>query len=269
MEAALTSPVPYDALYLSPHLDDAAFSCGGQIYRFVESGQRVLVVTFMTGPAEGELSPAAEELHQLWGFEDAEASLKARREEDVKACAALGAEPLHVGLVDALYRRSAATGEPLYASVKAIFKKPHPDDEAQVERLAKSLGDLPEAKRICVPFGIGNHVDHVLVRRAAERVYGPTRLEYYEDCPYAHSRRAWWKAFGLRYPRGVDGTPLRWEPRVWPFGHDAMEAKCRASRCFASQIEALFGTTQAMEYKIRSYAQRVGGERLWWLAARH
>ncbi len=265
------NPAPYDAIYLSPHLDDATLSCGGQIYRFTRSGQRVLVVTFMTGaPEEGELSAAAVELHGLWGFGPEQGVgpvLETRCREDEEACRTLGAEHLHAGLIDALYRRRPGSGAPLYSTVKSIFRSPKPADEAQLEVVAKVVAELPEASRVCAPFGIGSHVDHVLVRRAAERVHGRD-LEYYEDYPYAHSRKARWKAFGWRSPRGEDGRAFRWESRTWTLGHDAIEAKCRAVRRYSSQIGALFKDEDEMEHKVRVYARRVGGERVWWLAAR-
>ena len=52
-----------DHLYLSPHFDDAALSCGGQIATFTAAGQSVLVVTITGGDppadarADGEIAP--------------------------------------------------------------------------------------------------------------------------------------------------------------------------------------------------------------------
>ena len=270
MEDDAKNPASYDAIYLSPHLDDAVLSCGGQIYRFTRSGQRVLVVTFMTGVSEEELSPAAVELHGLWGFRPEQGVapiVETRCREDVEACRTLGAEHLHAGLIDALYRRHGESGEPLYPSVASIFAEPVPADEAQVAVIAAAVEGLPRATRVCAPFGIGGHVDHVLVRRAAERVLGRD-LEYYEDYPYAHSWKARWKAFGWRTPHAADGTPLRRERRTWTLGPDAIEAKCRAVRRYSSQIGALFADEDDMERKVRAYARRVGGERVWWQVPR-
>ncbi|MFQ5421191.1 MAG: PIG-L family deacetylase, partial [Anaerolineae bacterium] len=57
----------YDAIYLSPHLDDAALSCGGQIFTRTSAGESVLVVTVMAGDAPpGLSSPIVEELHGRW-----------------------------------------------------------------------------------------------------------------------------------------------------------------------------------------------------------
>src|SRR6185295_15615325 len=64
----------YDHIYLSPHLDDAALSCGGAIARHANAGARVLVVTICTAapPSDGPFSDFANEVHQGWGLAPAE-----------------------------------------------------------------------------------------------------------------------------------------------------------------------------------------------------
>ena len=60
----------YRHIYLSPHLDDAALSCGGGIAAQRAAGERVLVVTFCTGaPApDMQFSDLAQEFHRKWGL---------------------------------------------------------------------------------------------------------------------------------------------------------------------------------------------------------
>ncbi len=60
----------YDHVYLSPHLDDAALSCGGAIARHVAAGQRVLVVTICSAvpKARGSINPLADEFHGDWAW---------------------------------------------------------------------------------------------------------------------------------------------------------------------------------------------------------
>ena len=73
---------PIDALYLSPHLDDAVYSCGGLIYQQTQAGQRVLVMTTCAGlPPSGPLSPFAEALHTRWQV-SATNAVTTRRTED-------------------------------------------------------------------------------------------------------------------------------------------------------------------------------------------
>src|SRR3972149_1310758 len=99
-------------VYLSPHLDDAVFSCGGLIARQSSGGDDVQVVTIFAGdPPVGELPPFAYELHRRWGGEGSPMGL--RRAEDHVACGRLGASVVHLPIPDAIYRRSAQ-GEALY-----------------------------------------------------------------------------------------------------------------------------------------------------------
>ncbi len=242
----------YDALYLSPHLDDAVFSCGGQLDRFVRSGQRILLLTPLAADAPGELSPLAEELHRIWGAGDV---MTARRREDSAACQVLGVEAVHWDLPDAIYRRHPASGQPLYPSLDSLRGKPAEADAPRVAELAERLARLPPARRVCVPLGAGGHVDHLLARHAAERAFGRHRLEYYEDFPYARKRWVLTKALGW---------PWRWQARVWRLDDDALDAKCRAIECYASQLGTAFKDLQDMRRQVAKFSWRAGGERLWW-----
>jgi LmbE family N-acetylglucosaminyl deacetylase len=58
----------FDHIYLSPHLDDVALSCGGQIFLHTTAGQSVLVVTLMAGAPDADtaVSEFVQLLHQRW-----------------------------------------------------------------------------------------------------------------------------------------------------------------------------------------------------------
>ena len=71
-------------IFLSPHFDDAVYSCGGTIGVQVSAGLRPLVITVFGGaPASPvEFSPFAAEIHRTMGFrQDAQAAVAARRRE--------------------------------------------------------------------------------------------------------------------------------------------------------------------------------------------
>jgi LmbE family N-acetylglucosaminyl deacetylase len=86
------------AVYLSPHLDDAALSCGGQIAQQTAAGLPVLIVTLMAGdPPARPLSPFAQQLHTRWQLHDAPTAVAARRAEDTAACRHLAAEYVPIG----------------------------------------------------------------------------------------------------------------------------------------------------------------------------
>lgn len=246
----------WDALYLSPHLDDAVLSCGGQIEQQTRAGRRVLVVTLFAGdPPATDLPPLAEKLHELWGLSPAGA-LAARRAEDLEACRVLGAKTRHWDLLDAVYRRDGTTGEVLYPRARALFGAPRPIESALWAEMTRRLARLPPAERVFAPLAVGGHVDHRLTHRIALCVFGD-RLTCYEDFPYARKRRALWSAL-LR-----GGRLWSWRREDIALDATALLRKCEAVSRYASQIGTLFGTNEEMEQQIRSFIRRRGGERLW------
>ena len=171
-----------DRIYLSPHLDDAVFSCGGVIYQQTSSGEEVLVVTIFAGdPVEGQLSPYAQSLHERWGI--GEPSVESRREEDMRACARLGAQYLHMSFPECIYR-FGLDGKPYYESDEAIFGELHPAEGELQDHIASKLSEWYSGEpSVYVPIGYGGHVDHKLVRGAVSR--SNIQAHYYKDFPYA------------------------------------------------------------------------------------
>lgn len=245
-------PLSYDAIYLAPHLDDVALSCGGQIFEQSAAGHRLLIVTVMAGPPPaGALSPFAQFQHDKWGLSANEA-VRSRQAEDQTACQLLGAAYEHWPVSDCIYRRHPQTNEPLYASEEAIFG---PIQEAEMEliaQIAMKMADLPHSGRVLAPLAIGNHVDHQLTRRAAELAFGQ-RLAYYEDYPY--NQRL--------YPAGNLPPPPQLTPQLWPLSRPAIQARLSAIAAYQSQLTSLFGDLQTMQQLAQQYLTQLGGERNW------
>lgn len=240
----------YDEIFLSPHLDDAALSCGGQIAQAVRSGAKVLIVTVFTADApEAELSPLAAELHALWGAGDNPFPL--RRREDQESCAILGADCEHWGFADAIYRRDAAGGWS-YPSRRALFGKPDPADEGLVGELARRLSAL-SGLAVRGPMAIGGHVDHRLVRAALEAA-GLPGLELYEDFPYARSRKQRLLARALS---------LGWSSRTLALSPEELDTKIAAIAAFASQLGPAFTGGHDLRQEVEKFARARGGERLY------
>lgn len=240
-----------DWVYLSPHLDDVVFSCGGRIALQVRAGMEVWVVTVCAGSPEGPLSDHARLLHAYWGLgTDAPA---ARREEDRAALALLGAVAVHWDFRDCIYRR-APDGRFLYPNQPALWGPVAEEDGAMREALARRIAELPAAV-LCVPLGAGGHVDHRLVRQAAERTGRP--LVYYEDYPYAGEAGKVEEALGAG----------DWESEVVPLDEAALEAKIAAALCYRSQITSFWADEADLAAHFRAYAVAVGGgkpaERYW------
>jgi LmbE family N-acetylglucosaminyl deacetylase len=244
----------YNAIYLAPHLDDVALSCGGQVSDRTKSGKHILIVTVMAGsPVLTTESEYIASLHDRWQLAgDAAAE---RRAEDAAACAILGADYLHLDVPDCIYRLSPEDGTPLYNSDFDIFGEIHPAEAKLAEHVAQLFRALPAAGKIVAPLTVGHHVDHLLVRAAAERVW-PAGLCYYEDYPYAEQASAVTRALG---------DDLRaWRPEVQEITAAGLAAKCDAVWAYRSQMSTFFADRAAMEARIRGYLEQVGGERVWY-----
>lgn len=243
----------YDAIYLSPHLDDVAFSCSGQIVQRVDSGQRVLIVTLMAGdPPDRPLSPYAQALHDRWELDMT--ATACRRQEDVAACEILGADYQHWELPDCIYRRHRQTGEALYTSDEDIFAAVHLDDVALADQLAERLAGLPAAESVYVPLTVGHHVDHQLTRLAAEKWRPVESFLYYEDYPYAADRAAVARALV---------EPAEWAYEACTLSAAEFAQKISAMEAFVSQLSSFFTDRADLIEKIKAYGGIVGGERVW------
>lgn len=243
----------YDTIYLSPHLDDAALSCGGQIYQQTAAGRSVLIVTIMAGdPPAAAPSDFSRALHDRWQL--ATDAVAHRRAEDVAACRRLGADYLYWDVPDCIYRLEPATGEALYTSEESLFGAIHPAEYSLVEALAERMASLPAAGRIVGPLAVGRHVDHQLVRAAAEAWRG-AHLYYYEDYPYVQRPGA--------LAAAPDFLPEQWPAEVIPLAAADLQAKYEAITCFQSQLSSFFDGRADLERQVGGYATAIGGERLW------
>lgn len=238
----------YDFIYLSPHLDDAVWSCGGQIAQQTQAGHRVLVLTVFAGDPPPELpQPESLRAFQLAGQP---LTVAARRAEDWAALELLGAEARHLDMLDAIYRRNPRTGQSLYPHQDALFDLLAQADAALVEEVTALLREFEplSGATVVAPLAVGHHVDHQLTRRAAEQWGAPGgRLLYYEDYPYAE------------YPWAIEAALFESEVELVPELVSLSEAdfarKCRASAVYATQMTAFFGQEAEMVERLRAFAR--------------
>ncbi|MCX7680355.1 MAG: PIG-L family deacetylase [Anaerolineae bacterium] len=244
----------YRHIYLSPHLDDVVLSCGGHIWQQVHAGEQVLVVTVFAGSPPPFLSDFAAEMHRRWQLPaDAPAI---RREEDIAALNLLGARFQHWPYTDCIYRHTVEGHFP-YSSEEALFGAIHPAEETLIAGLARRILALPLTHEglLYVPLGVGGHVDHRIVRQAAER--SGCHLQYYEDYPYVERERALLSVLAGRL----------WRAILFPLSDEALAAKVAAIACYTSQLGLLGDSPAAAAARVQEFARRTGGdilaERYW------
>lgn len=243
-------------IYLSPHLDDVALSCGGRVWQQAQGGTLVRVITVFAGAPhpDQQLSPFAQELHARWGTPvDA---VRTRRMEDLEALGILGAHAVHWHFQDCVYRRSAE-GRFAYPDEEALWGPIDPADGSLVRHLRDRIGGLclESSGHLYVPLAVGGHVDHRVLRRAAEQ--SGARLTYYEDFPYAEDAESVTTAIGDR----------ALNPEVVSLSEEALRAKVAAVARYGSQVSTFWQDPEEMAASVLGYAERLGGgapvERYW------
>lgn len=240
-----------DWIYLSPHLDDVALSCGGLVWEQNQTSEMARIWTICAGdPPAGPLSSFAESLHQRW--QTGREATQQRRQEDIRSCQRLGATWLHFCLPDCIYRKANPDGKHLYTSEEGIFGELHPSEQILVDQLSHDILDLLPAKaELVAPLALGGHVDHRLVRIAAEKTERP--IWYYPDYPYVlkaekelnQLRQAGWQTSQFKItPAGL----LAWQ--------EAIEEH-------SSQISTFWPDLTNMRLAIQSFYAADAGGTLW------
>lgn len=230
------------ALFVSPHLDDVVFSCGGTLADLADRGWRTCMTTVFTASI---LPPTGFALDcQLdKGLAPEIDYMALRRQEDRDAAALLGVTDLRwLDLPEAPHRG--------YASAPELFADIREDDA--VWRLAAQvlhtiIGELGPAQ-IFAPQGLGSHVDHRQVIRAVQAVAGGVPIAWYRDTPYA-----------IRNPRAAPYVDAQ-DAGARPIDQ-VLDRKIRAACAYRSQIGFQFGGVEQTAAALTAFTKAEGGER--------
>ncbi len=245
-------------IYLSPHLDDIALSCGGLVWEQCQAGETASIWSICAGePPAGAFSPFAESLHNRW--ETPAQAWKRRRDEDLRSCSRLGAAALHFTVPDCIYRQGD-NQRFLYDSEESLWGEIHLAEAGLIQRLADELertlpGEAHSFSLVC-PITLGGHVDHRLTRAAAELLVQRGRapwLWYYADYPYILNEK---DTLPRMRQEGLADV-------VFPVTEQALAAWVDSVAAHATQISTFWLDLEAMREAIRFYSEMMGGVRLW------
>lgn len=141
-------------IFLSPHLDDAVFSCAGLIQDCVQQSQEVTIVTIFSQGANERIA------------------------EDLRATQILGCNSHLLNFKDAPIRLGSS--DVLFQNISS--------DEDTIENLIQAFihlkNEVPSDTRFFAPLAVGWHVDHIITFEAAIKAFSNSNLEFYEDAPY-------------------------------------------------------------------------------------
>lgn len=231
------------ALFISPHLDDVAFSCGGTFAMLAASGWTTTLCTIFTRSVPLPTGFAlACQLDK--GIAPDIDYLGLRRAEDERAARALGATYVrHLDLPEAPHRG--------YESAGALFGAYAPQDTIAADLDARISALSIACDLVFAPQALGSHVDHRRVRDAVLKSVRTQNVEdrvlWYRDAPYV--LRA---PDELPEPELVASAPLK-----FGFSLDAaaLEAKLAACAAYATQLGFQFNGEGAMRAALRSFAR--------------
>ena len=182
----------YHCVFLSPHADDALLSCATLLSQLVGKTPITVINIFIKAHERPYTLSAKQFMKYSNGYSDAEQLYKHRAKEDQKAFAALGIVPQNLNMEDALFRRKKKRSflgkllpefDHVYPTYRWHILSTISVDDYAVSELKKRLTKYNDNKTlIFAPFGLGDHVDHKIVRQVGESLFD--NLILYSDFPY-------------------------------------------------------------------------------------
>ncbi|NMC12485.1 MAG: PIG-L family deacetylase [Chloroflexi bacterium] len=237
-------------IFISPHFDDVALSCGGLVWELTAAGNEVSIWTICGGiPSNAVHSAIVDTLHERWKSNNQAAII--RQQEDIRSCQNLNADYMHFDLLDCIYRVNEV-GSPLYPSEESLFGSIHPADLILIDHFAHILiHSIPKSAKVVCPLAIGNHVDHQLSRQIIEKT--GKAAWYYADFPYVM------KNPGLL----EDVTNKDWTSKAFKISSQGYQAWLNSVVAHKSQISTFWKNKQKMNLDFRQYLHKFGGILLW------
>lgn len=169
-------------IFISPHLDDAVLSCGGLISNFSSKARIEIWTLFCGNPILPRSSPLVRWLHGICDVRSASELARIRKKEDERASKILGSHIVHFPFLDCVYRVKDFIN-PLYPH--SCIGEVNPKDHKLVLKISRYLRARIQTNDIVfAPLGIGNHIDHIITKRAVESI-DHSSVCYYQDVPYA------------------------------------------------------------------------------------
>jgi len=232
-------------IFVSPHFDDIAFSCGGTLLKRANAGNPIILCTVFTRDTR-PMSTFALSCQTSKGFGIDVEYLALRSGEDKAYCEKAGiSSRLELGWCEAPYRG--------YDSLTELFGPPKPSDVSLLGAVMRQLHQLITSQgsnvEVFAPLAVGRHVDHKQVRTAVEMLVelklSGVDFFFYEDLPYCIRNPNFWEELG---------------PTLMPHVEDIstfIDKKNELLLAYSSQIQNQYGSNETAIAKTKEYAEQV------------
>ena len=226
------------ALFLSPHLDDAAFSCAGSLLTLKNAGWDICHCTVFTAslPDPQGFALRCQTDKNIAADID---YMALRRREDTDFAQIMGVSDVrHWPFAEAPHRG--------YNSPAALFAGIRDGDEVW-KPIAEGLSDLISAldpSCVFAPQGLGNHADHLQIIAAVRDTLADDLVCWYRDTPYA-----------IREPDAKPSAllPLDLQESAAPLSEEVIAQKIAGACAYKSQIGFQFGGAGEADRKLREF----------------
>lgn len=225
------------AIFVSPHLDDVAFSCGGMARQLANAGWSTVLCTVFTrsvpNPQGFGLACQTDK-----GLAPEVDYMRLRRCEDAEAAHHLRAHDVRwLDLPEAPHRG--------YHSATALFGPFVAQDDVQPELDERLAHEVRDHDLVFAPQAIGEHVDH---RRVRDTIVGAgiwDRVTWYRDTPYA-----------IRHPNAAPAIEIMSEGTelAITLGEATLDAKLAACAAYRSQLGFQFTGEETMRVSLSDFA---------------
>ncbi|BBM85881.1 PIG-L deacetylase family protein [Candidatus Uabimicrobium amorphum] len=216
----------YHTVYISPHLDDVAFSCAGSL--LLEEQKPLSITIFSDAEPENKK----------------QAFVKRQQEESVAAVRG-NYDFLFAGFNDLRNTKNAR-----YFGL--IWGEMEPHLITSVYEYLQKIVEQTQAKKLIAPLGVGRHVDHRICYEAVCKLhsnYPELEIWFYEDRPYSfpvYSTEV--RLVELGYSVDVDyGMYLESLSKVRYMSHRNNEKKLARCRQHVEEISALSNHKEVRE----------------------
>ena len=226
------------ALFLSPHLDDAAFSCAGTLLALQAAGWDICHCTVFTASVP---NPAGFALRCQTdkGIAPEVDYMALRRREDA-------AFAQSAGVLDVRHWDFAEAPHRGYESPAALFAGVRHGDDVwkPIAEVLQGLMSALDPMRVFAPQGLGNHADHLQVIAAVRDTLADDLVCWYRDTPYA-----------IRKPNALPSSllPLDLTEQATPLTEDGLARKIAGACAYESQTGFQFGGPAEVARNLREF----------------
>lgn len=184
----------FDITILSPHLDDAALSLGEHILDWKKQGKSIQIVNCFSSFGKitfKKLPEYTQRYVQQSGCTNTQVFETKRKIEDKNAMAEMRTYATYVHLVDGGFRKTALNKYVYPEQSKLFSGSISNQDYKTLEKLISELKKIVFfSDSLYIPFGIGNHADHLLARLASVSLSSRHKYSYI-DMPYSLYKENW------------------------------------------------------------------------------